>query len=244
MKREKREGTKRLSLRRGSGGAVSAVVVAAGSSRRMGGEDKLLALLGGKAVLRRTLEALQNSPEIRELVLVLREGAGPELLAVADGIDKLRRIVPGGATRTESAFRGVMACDPGAELILIHDGARPLVTEAVIRSAVEGARSYGAAVPVTPVTDTIKVGEKGFAAATPDRSTLFAAQTPQAFRAELIKAALKDAVDKNLSLTDDCAAVERLGMRVKLVEGDSRNRKITLPQDLKLAEAILEGAEK
>ena len=131
-----------------------------------------------------------------------------------------------------------MACDPEAEIILIHDGARPLVTKEVIRSAVEGARKFGAAVPVTPVTDTVKVGKDGFADSTPDRSTLFAAQTPQAFRAELIKAALQDAVDKKLSLTDDCAAVERLGMHVKLVEGDVRNRKITLPADLALAEVL------
>ena len=91
---------------------------------------------------------------------------------------------------------------------------------------------------MTPVTDTIKVGKDGFADATPDRSTLFAAQTPQAFRAELIKAALQDAVDNKLTLTDDCAAVERLGMRVKLVEGDVRNRKITLPPDLAVAEEL------
>ena len=226
--------------RRGAGPLVSAVVVAAGSSRRMEGIDKLTAPLLGRPVLGRTLEVLQSCPGIDELVLVLREGGSPETLAAASGFDKLRRIVSGGDTRTESAYLGVMACDPGADYILIHDGARPLVTEAVVRAALEGAREFGAAVPVTPVTDTVKVGEKGFAAATPPRDTLFAAQTPQAFRAELIKAALQDAVDRGLSLTDDCAAVERLGMRVKLVEGDSRNRKITLPSDLKLAEALWE----
>ena len=225
-------------------GGVSAVIVAAGSSSRMGGADKLAAPLGDSTVIAHTLRAFQASEDVTEIVLVLRKGAEKPALAGASGCDKLGRIVHGGDTRTESAYAGVMACDPKAEIILIHDGARPLVTGAVIHNAVEGARKFGAAVPVTPVTDTIKVGKDGFADSTPDRSTLFAAQTPQAFRAELIKAALKDAVDKGLSLTDDCAAVEKLGMRVKLVEGDARNRKITLPEDLALAEALLKEKQK
>ena len=225
-------------------GGVSAVIVAAGSSSRMGGADKLAAPLGDSTVIAHTLRAFQASEDVTEIVLVLRKGAEKPALAGASGCDKLGRIVHGGDTRTESAYAGVMACDPKAEIILIHDGARPLVTGAVIHNAVEGARKFGAAVPVTPVTDTIKVGKDGFADSTPDRSTLFAAQTPQAFRAELIKAALKDAVDKGLSLTDDCTAVEKLGMRVKLVEGDARNRKITLPEDLALAEALLKEKQK
>lgn len=229
---------------RGGKGLVSAVIVAAGSSRRMGGMDKLAAPLAGSTVIAHTIRAFQDSGDVGEIVLVLRKGAEKPALAGASGCDKLSRIVHGGETRTESAYAGVMACDPKAELILIHDGARPLVTGEVIRNAVEGARKYGAAVPVTPVTDTIKVGKGGFADSTPDRETLFAAQTPQAFRAELIKAALQDAVDKNLSLTDDCAAVEKLGMRVKLVEGDVRNRKITLPSDLALAEELFKEIHK
>ena len=224
--------------RRQNPGLVSAVIVAAGSSRRMGGTDKLAAPLAGSTVIAHTIRAFQESAEVGEIVLVLRQGAERSALEGASGCNKLSRIVHGGDTRTQSAYAGVMACDAGAEIILIHDGARPLVTKEVIRSAVEGARKYGAAVPVTPVTDTVKVGKDGFADSTPDRSTLFAAQTPQAFRAELIKAALQDAVDKKLSLTDDCAAVERLGMHVKLVEGDVRNRKITLPADLALAEVL------
>ena len=229
---------KKESKKRGRKGLVSAVIVAAGSSSRMGGRDKLAAPLGDSTVIAHTIRAFQDCPEVGEIVLVLRQGAEKPALEGASGCDKLSRVVHGGDTRTASSLAGVMACDPAAEIILIHDGARPLVTEAVIRNAVEGAGKYGAAVPVTPVTDTVKVGKDGFAVATPDRSTLFAAQTPQAFRAELIKAALQDAADKGLSLTDDCAAVERLGMRVKLVEGDARNRKITLPSDLALAEAL------
>ncbi len=232
-----REKTKRP--RRGNKGGVSAVILAAGNSSRMGGRDKLAAPLGGKTVIARTIQAFQASGEVDEIVLVVRKGAEKPALEGASGCDKLSRIVSGGDSRTASAYAGVMACDPKAEIILIHDGARPLVTGEVIRSAVEGAGKFGAAVPVVPVTDTVKVGKDGFAASTPDRSTLFAAQTPQAFRAELIKAALKDALDKGLRLTDDCAAVERLGMRVRLVEGDVRNRKITLPSDLVVAEILL-----
>ncbi len=221
-----------------SKGFVSAVIVAAGSSSRMGGVDKLASLLAGKTVIARSIRAFQDSEDISEIVLVLRKGAERSALEGASGCHKVSRIVHGGSTRTESSYAGVMACDPKAEIILIHDGARPLVTKEVIRRAVEGARKYGAAVPVTPVTDTIKVGKDGFADSTPDRANLFAAQTPQAFRAELIKAGLQNARDKGLSLTDDCAAVEKLGMRVKLVEGDPCNRKITLPADLALAEAL------
>ena len=239
MKRDKeKKAAVRVTARpRRRKGKVSAVIVAAGSSTRMG-SDKLSAVFAGSTVIAHTLRALQASPEVDELVLVVRKGNERAALEGAAGCDKLERIVTGGSTRTESAYQGVMACDASAEIILIHDGARPLVTEQVIRNAVEGARKFGAAVPVTPVADTIKIGKGGFADSTPDRETLFAAQTPQAFRAELIKAALKDAVDQGLCLTDDCAAVARLGMRVRLVDGDVRNRKITLPADLKIAEAL------
>ena len=216
---------------------VSCVVVAAGSSTRMG-FDKLAAAFCGSSVIGTTLRALQLSPDIDEIVLVVREGGEKPILEAASGCDKVSRIVHGGKTRTESALNGVMACDGKTEIILIHDGARPLVSAQVIRNVTEGVKQYGAAVPVIPVTDTIKVGADGFAASTPDRSTLFAAQTPQGFRAELIKAALQDAKDKSITLTDDCAAVERLGMRVRLVDGDVRNRKITVPTDLPIMETL------
>ncbi len=218
---------------------VSAVILGGGSSTRMGGEDKLAAMLGGRTVLAWSLRAFQACDFIQEIILVTHTGGEKNAYLSCDGCDKVARVVHGGSTRTASAYQGVMAADPEAEVILIHDGARPLVSEAVIKAAVEGAVKYGAALPAVAVTDTIKVCENGFVASTQDRNKLFAAQTPQAFQSELIKAALSDAVEKGLELTDDCAAVERLGMKVRIVEGDSLNRKITVPADLTIAEALM-----
>lgn len=206
----------------------------------MGGEDKLAAQLDGRTVLAWSLRAFQACDFVQEIIVVTHAGGERNAYLSCDGCDKVARVVHGGGNRTASAYQGVMAADPGTEIILIHDGARPFVSEAVIRAAVEGAEKYGAALPVVAVTDTIKVRENGFVADTPDRAKLFAAQTPQAFRSELIKAALTDAVEKGLELTDDCAAVERLGMKVRMVEGDSFNRKITVPADLIAAEALMQ----
>ena len=144
-----------------------------------------------------------------------------------------------GRPKVEALRERLLEINPEAEIILIHDGARPLVSETVIRAAVDGAKKYGAALPAVAVTDTIKTCENSFVISTQDRNKLFAAQTPQAFQSELIKAALSDAIEKGLELTDDCAAVERLGMKVRIVEGDSLNRKITVPADLTIAEALM-----
>lgn len=205
----------------------------------MGGEDKLAAMLDGRTVLAWSLRAFQACDFIQEIILVTHTGGERNAYLSCDHCDKVARVVHGGSNRTASAYQGVMAADPDADIILIHDGARPLVSEAVIRAAVEGAEKFGAALPVTALSDTIKTGENGFVASTMDRNTLFAAQTPQAFRSELIKAALTDAMEKGLELTDDCSAVERLGMKARMVEGDSLNRKITLPADLTIAEALI-----
>lgn len=205
----------------------------------MGGEDKLAAMLDGRTVLAWSLRAFQACDFIQEIILVTHTGGEKNAFLSCDGCDKVVRVVHGGSNRTASAYQGVMAANPEAEVILIHDGARPLVSEAVIRAAVDGAQKYGAALPAVAVTDTIKVMDHGFVASTVDRRNLFAAQTPQAFRSELIKAALTDAIEKGLELTDDCSAVERLGMKVRIVEGESQNRKITVPSDLNIAETLM-----
>ena len=219
------------------------VVVAAGASSRMGeGENKLFLELDGKPVLAWTLSALNGCGAVDEIILVTRpeetEAAGA--LRAEYGIDKLTKIIFGGATRTESALAGVTAASGKARIIAIHDGARPFVTQQVVADAVHNAVLYEAAAPAVPLKDTVKRAEKGVVQETPERSSLFAVQTPQAFRAELIKAALTKAVRSGDSYTDDCAAVEALGCPAHLSKGDEDNIKITTPADLDLARLILE----
>ena len=153
-------------------------------------------------------------------------------------------MLAGGATRVESALVGVSEAAPKASLIAIHDGARPLVTAELIERTVLAAKEHYAAVPVIPSTDTLKaVDGKGFVIGTVDRSTTFRVQTPQVFRADFIKGALTRAMEKNLPLTDDCSAIEMMGVRTMTVPGDEDNIKLTTPRDMILAEAILKARE-
>ena len=225
--------------------AVCAVIVAAGSSRRMGGENKLLLEIDGVPVLARTLSAFQKCAAIRDIVLVCREqDIMPYTeLAKAFSIDKLCTVTRGGETRTESVLAGITAAPENAVLVAVHDGARPLVSEAVITEAVTTAAEYGAAAPVVPVKDSIKRIENGKIAADVPRDTLAAVQTPQVFQADVLKAALQSAAEAKLPLTDDCAAVERLGKQVYLLPGNPENIKITRPLDLAVAAAILRQRE-
>ena len=140
-------------------------------------------------------------------------------------------------------LRAALEASEGATLLAVQDGARPLVTSALIDDAVAAAQRYHAAAPAVPVTDTIKVAHDGIVESTPERSTLFAVQTPQVFDAELLKAALQDALRADAALTDDCSAVERFGKEVHLTAGDQENIKITTPLDLTIAEAILQRRE-
>ena len=157
------------------------------------------------------------------------------------GLDKVTKVVVGGAERIHTVRAGLREVDPEAELIAIHDGARPLVPQQVLEQTVEKAAQTGAAAPAVPVTDTIKRGEKGLTVETVDRSSLWAVQTPQIFEAGLIRAAIEKAVEDQGELTDDCAAVERLGMKVSLTQGSRENIKITTPFDLLVGEAILDA---
>ena len=196
-------------------------------------------------VLARTLLAVDRAESIDEIVIAARED---ELLPYAQlcktfGIQKPVKVVPGGATRTESVLRAALEASEGATLLAVQDGARPLVTSALIDDAVAAAQRYHAAAPAIPVTDTIKVAHDGIVESTPERSTLFAVQTPQVFDAELLKAALQDALRADAALTDDCSAVERFGKEVHLTAGDRENIKITTPLDLTIAETILQRGE-
>lgn len=219
----------------------SAVIVAAGSSQRMG-SDKLMMKLGEIPVLARTLKAFQSSPLVDEIVVVTRLDKLQEIadLCKEYGIDKVSRVIAGGKTRTESALAGVSEVSSSAKLIAIHDGARPLVTADVILRTVYAAAEHVAAAPAVPSVDTLKaVDAEGCIIGTVDRETTLRIQTPQIFRAELIKGALTKAVEKGMTLTDDCAAAEMMGVRAKTVLGDEDNIKITTPRDMLFAAEIL-----
>lgn len=226
--------------------AVCAVIVAAGSSRRMGGENKLLMSLCGRPVLAHTLEAFERSRAVRDIVLVCREQDMETYRALAESsrITKLRTMVQGGATRTDSVLAGVSASPEDAALVAVHDGARPLVSDKVITDAVRAAAESGAAAPVVPVKDSIKRIEDGNIAADVARSTLAAVQTPQVFRKDLLRRALTSAAERGYSFTDDCAAVESLGTIVKATHGSYQNIKITTPEDILVAEALLTREDK
>ena len=217
----------------------SVVVVAAGNSVRMG-RDKLFLPLEGVPVLARTLTALNNCNAVDEIIVVTQEEKLDAVGAMrsAYSLEKLKKIVIGGATRTESALSGVSEADRKAKIICSHDGVRPFVTDEIIEDVVHYAVLYQAAAPAIPVKDTIKAAIAGVVTETPDRSRLFAVQTPQAFDADIIKAALTKAVTEGRSYTDDCAAVEALGVKTYLSRGSEDNIKITTPPDLYLAEAI------
>lgn len=221
----------------------SAVIVSAGLARRMGGVDKVLAPLGELPVLVHTLYAFQDCAAVDEVILVAREDLVVEIshLCKDFNLNKVKKIIVGGKERIHSVRAGLQEVDPESELIAIHDGARPLVTQEIIRDAVTRAALTGAAAPAIPLTDTIKRVEDGLAVETVDRSRLWAVQTPQVFEAGLIKAAVQKAIDDGELLTDDCGAVERMGMKVTLTSGSPENIKITTPLDLILGEAILQA---
>lgn len=228
-------GRKVLPLKR-----CGAVIVAAGSASRMGGIDKVMAPLGGTPMVARTAAAFQNCDAIAEIVIVTRPDLIRPISALCAGMDKVRAVVAGGSSRQESVWLGLNALSEGIQLAAIHDGARPLVSNLVIDRTVRAANSYGAAAPAVPVKDTIKVVKGGLVEKTPDRATLQAVQTPQVFDFDLLRGALKKAEEEKAAVTDDCSAVERLGMKVKIVEGDEQNLKVTTPMDLKIAEMLLE----
>ncbi len=217
-----------------------AVIVAAGTASRMGGIDKVMAPLEGEPMVVRSVRAFQNCDAVREIVIVTREDLLAKIMSLCDGFCKVRAVVVGGSSRPESVQAGLNALSDKVRLAAIHDGARPLITWQVIDRTIRAANTYGAAAPAVPVKDTIKVVRGGVVAATPDRSRLQAVQTPQVFDLDLLRAALKKASVDGAAITDDCSAVENMGMSVKIVEGDERNIKVTTPMDLKIAQMLLE----
>jgi len=217
---------------------VSAIVVAAGAGRRFG-SAKQFALLGGKSVLDRTLEAVAGHPEVDEVVLVLP--AGVRGARYRERWSKIAAVVRGGEKRQDSVARGFARLESGpGDIVLVHDGVRPLVGPEVIGRVIAKAKETGAAVAAVPVEDTIKESAGGFIVRTLERDSLRRVQTPQGFRYEVLGQALRRAREDGFYGTDEAALVERTGHPVALVMGDPRNIKITTAADIKIAEAWIE----
>lgn len=226
---------------------VTAIVPAAGGGTRIAGVlPKQYLPLAGVPLLTRTLQALRASPRVDSLILVVLPGH--EMRCRAEILEPFGlsadAIVPGGEDRQASVYAGLQRAKVDTDLILVHDGARPFITPAVIQAVVAAAAEVGAAVAAIPVTDTIKVASPdGWLVETPDRGRLWAAQTPQAFRTALLQEAHAKALRDGFRSTDDSALVERLGHPVRLVPGSPENLKITTTADLALADQILRARD-
>ncbi|WP_317956986.1 2-C-methyl-D-erythritol 4-phosphate cytidylyltransferase [Paenibacillus chitinolyticus] len=222
---------------------VGVIVVAAGRGSRMRTvESKQYLELAGKPILVHTLELFEKMARIDSVVLVTGEADVPRCESYASryGLHKVSRVIAGGAERQDSVRSGLEALGADTQWVLVHDGVRPLVTEEQVGACLDKAIDTGAAVLAVPVKDTIKVvSEDGKIMSTPDRKSLWAIQTPQAFRFSLLKEAHEEAVRDGFLGTDDAMLVERAGHTVHVVEGDYANIKITTPEDLPWAEWLL-----
>lgn len=223
---------------------VCAVIPAAGSSSRMG-ENKLLMELDDLPVLVRTVMAFQQCECIDEIILVCREQdilLYGKLMHVYD-MRKVTQIIRGGETRAASVLAGICACDEQTGWVAVHDAARPFVSQETIQTTVAAAKSTGAAAPVVPIKDSVKRVSNGLIQADVPRDSIAAVQTPQVFRKEQLHEALEAVLREGRTVTDDCAAVEVMGIPVSAVAGSYENIKITTPEDIAVGEAILERQE-
>lgn len=215
-----------------------AVILGAGSGTRMKSEkNKMLLDICGKTVIERSVENFLNLSDVDEIIVTVREQDVDEFSKLLT--DERISFVIGGSTRQQSVKNAIETIDD-AELVIIHDGARPLVLEEDIDSTIKAAYEFGSAALAVPVKDTVKVVDKnGFVISTPDRSTLFAVQTPQIFKFDLYKSALEKATADGREFTDDCQLLEYAKQKVKMVVGSYENIKITTPEDIAVAEGIL-----
>lgn len=225
---------------------TTSIIAAAGTGERLGRGNKAMLRLCGKPMLLWSLEKFSSSGEVDELIIV----------AHADEVENVRRltseaggllpftVVAGGDTRQHSVSNALAAVKEACDIVLVHDAARPLVEVGTIREVIAEARRSGAAIAAVKAKDTIKeVGAGGVISGTPERSSLWAAQTPQAFRAELLREAYRRAEADDVTATDDAALVERIGVPVRIVTGTYENIKVTTPSDMKIAEALLKDAD-
>ena len=228
-------------------GVTAAIVTAGGVGRRFGScQPKQFADLAGWPVLAHTLARFDQTTAVDQVVVVAPadhlDFVRRDLVETL-GFTKVKQVVAGGGTRQESVCNGFLALADDVDLVLIHDGVRPLVRPATIEAVVEAAREYGAAISAVPVRDTLKRVEDGVIQATLDRRLLWQAQTPQAFDRALLARAMAEAKNKGFVGTDEAALVERMGHPIRVVTGSRDNIKITQPEDLALAEALMADGE-
>jgi 2-C-methyl-D-erythritol 4-phosphate cytidylyltransferase len=225
---------------------TSALIVAAGKGVRMGPQmDKLLLEIAGRPVVAHTWQRFDSAPFIDEIILVTRDGMQSVFadLAVKFRFTKPFRLIAGGKERQDSVWNGLQALSPRSQIVAIQDAARPCTSLALIEATIAAARAEGAAVAAQPVSDTIKSSEDGgYVTQHLDRSRLWAVQTPQTFRVEIIRRALSEAREKGMQVTDDTAACESIGQRVKLVFVPGPNPKVTVPEDVAYVEMLLNRA--
>ena len=224
---------------------VSAIIVAAGKGTRMGPKvDKLFLELHGCPIVAHTWRRFDETGCVDEIVIVVRDGMQDAFQEIAQRhrFSKRFALVVGGKERQDSVWNGLAALSPGAEIVAIQDAARPCTSQSVIAATVAAARETGAAVAAQAVTDTIKESRDGnLIERTLDRSRLWAVQTPQTFRVEIIHRALSEVRQRGLLVTDDTAACELIGQPVRLVVSAEPNPKVTRPEDLPYVEAVLRG---
>lgn len=222
---------------------ISAIVLAGGAGKRMNSDvSKQYMELAGKPVLHHSIAAFDSHDEIGEIVVVIRKGE--EELFEREIFSKQQfrkniKIVRGGDERSDSVRNGISILDSKSEMVLVHDGARPFLDKSIIDHNISGCRTYGACVTAVPSKDTVKiVSSSGEIVETPDRNTVFLAQTPQTFKTEIVAEALKSVQEEGLAVTDDSMAVESLGVKVQIVEGSYENIKLTTPEDMAVGEII------
>ncbi len=225
----------------GDGSRITAIVPAAGKGRRFGSEKKPFVRLDGKPLLAYVLNALQSSKSITDIVVVADGSLIQDVqrLVRRYNITKVATIAKGGRTRSESVKNGLHCIDETTSYVLIHDGVRPLLTDSLVDRTIRAAKRYGAAVAAVPVKATVKVvGRSNIVEYTPERTALREIQTPQVFRKGILIKAYKEK-GAHTAFTDDASLVESIGVRVKIVNGDYRNIKVTVKEDIAIAEALL-----
>ena len=221
---------------------VSVIIACGGSSSRMNGINKQLAEIEGIPVVIRSMLAFNEIDEVTEIIAAARECDIPEIerLAAEYNVTKFKCAVTGGETRQQSVFGAFMQTDKATRYIAVHDGARPLVNPDFIRRCIKDASIFGGAILGVPVKDTLKVVSGGLITDTPDRRSLYIAQTPQIFRRDLYVKGINFANDHELDFTDDCQLAEAVGVKVCVTPSDYRNIKITTREDIAIAEVLLQ----